>query len=309
MIRMPGKSFRGPLPPLGPEEAVTADALKRSVRRLAGEIGERTAFRPEKLTLAASWIEAELRAMGYEVKDEEYRAQGTACRNLWIEIPGDSRSAEIVVVGAHYDSVVGSPGANDNGSGVAALLEIARALRGASPLRTIRLAAFANEEPPFFQTESMGSLVHARAARSRGEAIAAMVSLETLGYYRDEPGSQAYPPPFSLLYPGTGNFIGFVGNFSSRALICEAIHTFRETTSFPSEGGALPGWITGVGWSDHWAFWQIGCPALMVTDTAPFRYPHYHTPADTPEKVDCDRLARVTGGLARVVLALAGRGK
>jgi Zn-dependent M28 family amino/carboxypeptidase len=228
-------------------------------------------------------------------------------RNLLVQVQGGDRSGEIVVVGAHYDSVLGSPGANDNATGVAGLIELARAFKGSAPRRVLRFVAFSNEEPPFFQTAEMGSRVHARAARLRGERIVAMLSLETMGCYCEDKGSQRYPPLFRFLYPDTGNFIGFVGNYRSRALVRDAIRIFRETTPFPSEGGAPPGKLPGVGWSDHSSFWQEGYPALMVTDTAPFRYPHYHTGGDTPEKIDYDRLARVISGLVRVVSGLANR--
>jgi hypothetical protein len=147
----------------------------------------------------------------------------------------------------------------------------------------------------------MGSRVHAARARQRGDDIVAMFSLETIGYYSDTPGSQQYPPPFSLLYPDRGNFIGFVGDLSSRALVRSSIRTFRETTPFPSEGLAAPRFVKGVGWSDQWAFWQEGYPGIMITDTAPFRYPHYHEPTDTPDRLDYNRMARVVAGLRRVV--------
>ena len=158
-----------------------------------------------------------------------------------------------------------------------------------------------NEEPPFFQTGQMGSVIYAERSRKGGENIVAMLSLETIGYYTDEPGSQKYPPPFSLFYPSTGNFIGFVGNFSSRPLVRKVVSIFRRSASFPSEGAAIPDFITGVGWSDHWAFYRAGYPALMVTDTGPFRYPYYHDSQDTPDKVDYDRMARVVAGLEKVV--------
>jgi hypothetical protein len=163
-----------------------------------------------------------------------------------------------------------------------------------------------NEEPPFYLTGEMGSLVHARLARQRGEAIVAMLSIETVGYYTDAERSQHYPFPFGLLYPSQGNFVGFVGNLGSRGLVRRAIGAFRRAAAFPSEGLAAPAFIPGIGWSDHWSFWQQGYPAAMVTDTAVFRYGPYHTKADTPEKVSYDALARVVAGLERVVADLAG---
>jgi peptidase M28-like protein len=306
MVSMPGESWRGALPPLTAKEERIAGALEGHVVRLAGTIGERRVLRAATLEEAAAWIEEQLRGLGYVVESEEFQADGKRCRNLRAEIPGGARQAEVVVVGAHYDSVIGSPGANDNGTGVAALLELARLLKASAPARTVRLAAFANEEPPYFQTEEMGSLVHARAARARGDSIVAMISLETLGYYSDRPGSQSYPWPFNWCYPSTGDFIGFVGNWSSRKLVRRAIDAFRRHARFPSQGGAPPGFIPGVGWSDHWSFWQAGYPGIMVTDTAIFRYPHYHTAQDTPEKIDYRRMARVVAGLEKVVLDLAG---
>lgn len=219
-----------------------------------------------------------------------------------MEITGDT--AEIIVVGAHYDSFDDSPGANDNATGVASVLALAERFIDARPSRTLRFVLFADEEPPYFQSEEMGSLTYARACRDAGERVIGMISVETIGWYSDEPGSQKYPAPLGAVYPDKGNFIGFVANPRSRIFLREVITSFRESTEFPSEGGALPGVLPGIGWSDHWAFWQSGFAALMVTDTAPFRYPHYHTVLDTPDKVDSERIARVTMGLERVIRAL-----
>jgi len=135
-----------------------------------------------------------------------------------------------------------------------------------------------------------------------------MIALETIGCYSDEPGSQAYPPLFNLLYPDTGNFIGFVGNLRSRSLVRRMLGLFRRHASFPSEGCAAPGWVTGIGWSDHWSFWEEGFPAIMITDTAPFRYRHYHSTDDTPDKIDYDRMARVVAGLIDPIRELADNG-
>jgi hypothetical protein len=310
MFRMPGTSWSGPLPPLTAEEEGVRDRLRAHIGKLATEIGPRNVYSKRQLAEAAGWIEGQLRGLGPDIAvlQEEFTVQKVPCRNLWIELggAGGTGAGEIVVIGAHYDSVPLSPGANDNGTGVAALLEIARLLRGRPLARTVRLAAFVNEEPPWFQTDDMGSLVHARGCRARGEKIAAMISLETLGCYSDAPGSQSYPPPLNLIYPTTGNFIAFVGNVANRDLVRAALGSFRRNARFPSEGGAAPDWIPGVGWSDHWSFWQAGYPAIMVTDTAPFRYRQYHEAADTPDKVDHDRLARVVAGVAKVVEDLAG---
>jgi hypothetical protein len=306
MLRMPLESYRGPWVPLSPEETALRDALRRDVRVIAGEIGNRNWFVHPRLVEAAAWIEASLAQAGYKVRRLGYEVRGKTCHNLEVEIPGRTRPEEIVVIGAHYDSVHGCPAANDNGSGVAALLALARAFGGAKPERTIRFVAFVNEEPPFYHSSEMGSFVYARECRRRGDRVVAMLSLETIGYYRDERGSQMYPPPFGLFYPSEGNFIAFVGNVRSRALVQRCLATFRREVKFPSEGAALPGFIIGVGWSDHWSFWKAGYPAAMVTDTALFRYPYYHSPEDTPEKLDYDRMARVVAGLERVARDLAG---
>jgi Zn-dependent M28 family amino/carboxypeptidase len=304
-LRMPGKTHSGPLPPLTAEEARIRDRLVAHVGILAGTIGERNLWRYPALSAAADYIEETLAGQGYRPADEPFASGGERVRNIVAVLPGRSVPEEIVLVGAHYDTVSGSPGANDNGSGVAALLELARLLAGRELPRTVRFVAFVNEEAPFFATDEMGSLVHARGASARGERIRAMLSLETIGWYSDRPGSQHYPFPLKYFYPDRANFIGFVGNLGSRALVRRALGSFRRHAHFPSEGAAVPASIEGVGWSDHWAFWQAGYDAIMVTDTAFFRYAHYHGADDTPDKVDYDRTARVVAGLADVVADLA----
>lgn len=288
--------------------------LERHVRALAEEIGERHVWRYDALERAATYIEDSLRSSLYDVVPQAYEVDidhplltpaQRGVHNLEVEVGGRGRAHEIVVIGAHYDSIPGCPAANDNGSGVAAMLEIARLLADRTFERTLRFVAFVNEEPPFFRTSRMGSMVYAQRCRQRREKVVAMISLETIGYYSDEPASQRYPFPFSLFYPSVGNFIGFIGNLASRRLVRRVVSSFREHTSFPCEGAAVPGWITGIGWSDHWAFWKAGYPALMATDTALFRYPWYHTPQDTVDKIDFERMALVVAGLANVVEDLA----
>ena len=306
MLRMPGKSHTGPMPPLQERESQLAEALRRDVVTLAEEIGVRCIDEYENLTAAEAFIENSLSEMGYAVRRQEFEAEGVTCANLDVEIPGTGEGGEIIVVGAHYDSVPYSPAANDNASGIAGMLALARLFAGKSGEQTLRFAAFANEEMPYFQTPRMGSLVYAQACKKRGDRISAAIILETIGYYTDEKESQAYPFPIGLLYPSVGNFAAFVGDIRSRGLVREAVGIFRKNASFPSEGGAFPQSVPGVGWSDHWAFWRQGYPALMVTDTAPFRYPHYHSPNDTPDKIDYERMARVVAGLECVAAELAG---
>jgi Zn-dependent M28 family amino/carboxypeptidase len=305
MTSMPGTSYSGPLKPLPAHEIDLRDRLRAHVEKLAGEIGVRCVLRPEGLRDAAAYIKREFEEPGYAVSRQSFEADGVTCHNLEVEIVGKDRREEIVVIGGHYDTGYSNPGANDNGSGTAAVLELAHSFARTAPSRTLRFVAFVNEEPPYFQTELMGSRVYAKRCRERGENVVAMLSLETMGYYSDDAGSQEYPFPFSYFYPSTGNFVGFVGNLASRNLVRKVVGLFREQVEFPSEGGALAPWLTGVSWSDHWSFWQEGYPALMVTDTAPFRYPHYHSPQDTPAQIHYDTLARVVGGLESVVAELA----
>jgi len=298
--------------------------LRTHVRRLGGDIGERHVWRPRELNAAADYIAAHLSETGYRLNAQWYRAASTDVRNIVADMEANVGSGELVVIGAHYDSVPGCPGANDNGSGVAALLEVAGACARSLPTltRAVRFVAFVNEEPPFFQTADMGSLVFARAARERKDNIVAMLSLETIGYYSSEPGSQQYPvapmviAPFVLSahegrlrrgrLPREGDFIAFVGNTASGRLLRKCLRAYAATgPRVPAVGAAAPAWIPGVGWSDHWAFWQCGYPALMVTDTAPFRYPDYHLVSDTPDKLEYGGFTEVVRGLIDTVLELA----
>lgn len=303
---MPGRSYRGALAPLTHEEQRTRDRLSEHVRVLAEEIGERHVWRRDALERAADYVEASLTSAGLGVRSQEYVVDGTRVRNLETEIAGRDHSPQVVVVGAHYDTVTGSPGANDNGTGVAALLELARRWANRRPQHALRFVAFVNEEPPFCFTRAMGSRVYARRCRERHELVVGMLSLETLGCYSELRSSQRYPFPFGLLYPRSGNFIGFVANLTSRRLVRRCVAAFRRHTAFPSEGTAAPGYLPGIFWSDHWSFWREGYRAVMITDTAPFRYPYYHTPEDTPDKIDFARTARVVIGLDAVVRELAG---
>src|SRR5574337_989352 len=284
---------------------VSSERLRSHVERLAGQIGERNVSRPEALRAAADYIEAEWRCQGYQVVPRWYDLSGTQWANLEVSRPGSARPDEILLIGAHYDSVRGSPGANDNASGVAALLELSRLFADITPALTVRFVAFVNEEPPFFMTRCQGSVVYAKAVRARGDAIRLMVSLETIGCYSDRRGSQRYPPLFRFFYPSRANFIAFVSDFRSRTLMHRAVQAFRRNSDFPLEHVATFRFIPGVAWSDHWSFWRRGYPALMVTDTAFYRYPYYHTSQDTPEKLAYPDLARVTAGLAEAFAALA----
>jgi len=319
-------SHRGPLPPLTENERALAKRLHDHVCMLAGDIGPRSlTSAPEGLERAAGYIEYVLKGCGYEIEREEYSVQVASHRNVektaktlkfplethktWnviAELPGVS--PDVVLVGAHYDSVYDCPAANDNGSGVAALLEIARSLRMQELKKTLRFVAFTNEEPPFFTTNEMGSQIHANRCKERGDRISAMICLETIGYFSDEPNSQKFPhSAFGLIYPKIGNFISFVSNMQSSELMNRCLSTFRNSVKFPSEGIAVPSQIKGVDFSDQRNFWKHGYPGLMVTDTAFYRYPHYHEETDTPDKLDYNNLARVVTGLIAVVEDLVSR--
>ena len=306
---MPGTQHRGPMPEPSAEISAVAAQLEAHVVMLSHTIGERRAQHGDSLDRARAYIAAVIGKFDESgqspAKLEDLGAEGSGAKNVIFELSG--ASADVVLVGAHYDSSPGTPGANDNASGVAATLELARRLSTRRFVKAIRFVLFANEESPYFQTPGMGSLVHARGCRQRGEHIDAMLSLESLGYYSDTPGSQRYPWPIGLLYPDRGNFIGFVGNLGSRSLVRRAIALFRDVTPIPSEGAALPAQIPGVGWSDHWAFWEFDYPAIMVTDTAVYRDPHYHEPNDVSVNLDFMKLAHATLGLQQVIEQLAGR--
>jgi Zn-dependent M28 family amino/carboxypeptidase len=284
---------------------VTAPALEGHVRKLAGEIGERHVFRPQSLAAARDYIHSCWQAEGYGVETQEYEVMDIPCANLSITLPGTRLPGQVVLTGAHYDTVRGSPGADDNTSGVAALLELSRRLSACRPGRTIRLVAFVNEEWPFFYGGQMGSAVYARAARQRNEDIRAMFSLEMLGCYKDEPRSQRYPPFLGRGRPNRGDFIAFVANLRSRRLLDRALSAFKASSDFPVEGTATFGWLPGVSWSDHLSFWRVGYPALMITDTAFFRYRYYHSSEDTPEKLDYARMALVVEGVAEMLIKVA----
>lgn len=305
MIVMPGTTHRGPLPAITPEEVALADELRRDVQTLAGEIGPRSPFQHRKMGEAASYIIERLRAAGFAMHEEVPVPAGAQTPTIVVEVPGTTRASEIVIVGAHYDTFYETPGADDNASGVAGTLALAQRFAGRPQARTLRFAIFVNEEPPHFWTPEMGSWVYAKACRARGDNVVAMWSLESIGFYSDAPGSQRYPTPLNLVYPSTGDFIAFVGNVGSRALVRDTVASFRRVAAFPSQGAALPGVLPGVGWSDHWSFWQEGYPALMVTCTAPYRNPNYHKVTDTPNTLDYERTARVVAGLERVLQELA----
>jgi hypothetical protein len=306
-LNLPGASYRGPLPKPGPELRALADRLRGHVNALAEEIGERHVEDPRALQRTIDYIRDRFRAYGYVPHMREYGGANALFVNIEVEIHGRELPGEILLVGAHYDTVWLTPGADDNASGVAVLLEISRILAGRRPQRTLRLVAFANEEFPHYGTERMGSRAYAERAAQRGERIVGMFSLEMVGFYSDQPGSQRYPRIIRRFFPGTGDFLAFVSNLHSRALLHAAIGSFRRHARFPSEGLAAPiALVPDITRSDHAMFWLAGYPAVMITDTAEYRNPNYHQVGDLPDTLDYLRMARVTEGLAAMVAELAG---
>ncbi len=281
-----------------PDQAMVQN-LKSHVVTLAQEIGERNSQKPENYRKAQEYLVHTLESYGYQVNLQAYPVADGEAANIWTVRPG---SPEILVMGAHYDSFPGTPGADDNASGCAALLELGRLLKEQAGGPTVHLVFFANEEPPYFQTEAMGSLVYARASRESGLELLGMISLESLGFYSDDDQSQNFPPGITG-YPETGNFVGFVSNLESKPFMERCLSAFVAADTLPAEGLAAPSAIQGVGWSDHWSFWQVGYNALMITDTAPFRNPPYHRSSDTPETLDYVRLAAVVEGVFQVVMS------
>jgi len=315
MIAMPGVAVPAPARVDAADEARLQAQLLRHVSAIAGERNWR---RPEALEAAAMYIEGQLKAMGYRIIRQEVPSKSGPVRNIEVRLEGAPGQAGkgVVVIGAHYDSAQNTPAANDNGSGVAVLLELARDFSGrrAAPgFGGVNLVFFVNEEPPHFKTSMMGSWVYAAELEARKQQVAAMYSLETMGAYYDAAGSQHYPlPGFALVYPDQGNFLGFISDSGARAAVREAVGAFRTTARLPSEGVAAPALLQGIDWSDHWSFRQHGFPGVMVTDTALFRYPHYHMPEDTPDRIDYRRLAKATLGLRDMFSSLyleAGQGK
>ncbi|MDY7098127.1 MAG: M20/M25/M40 family metallo-hydrolase [Pseudomonadota bacterium] len=294
---VPGQSYAGPAST--PDNPALAARLREHVTILAQD--RRNIDRPQTVIATKAYISQQLEALGYSVRQQEVIAPAS---NLIVRIDAKSPGSKTLILGAHYDTAGSSPGADDNASGVAALIEIARLLKpmtGRSKLN-VELVFYANEEPPYFKTGAMGSYVHAISIDDPN-AVVGMISLESMGYFSDEDGSQNYPFPLSLRYTDTGNFIAFVGTTASRDFLRGSIDEFRKSARIPSVGGTAPSIVQGVDWSDHWGYTKVGIPAFMITDTAPFRNPNYHRTSDTPDTLDYNRLALVTEGIGAMLEA------
>lgn len=292
------------------DQAAIETNLRLHVDRLAGLIGPRHLDKPKTIQATVGYIQGQWAEMGFAVQHETYDALGCEATNLIVERLGTQRLDEIVLLGAHYDTVFSTPGADDNASAVAVLVEVSRILKHHDPKRTIRFVAFACEEPPYFNLDAMGSQHHARQARRRDERIVGMLCLEMVGYYRDEVGSQKIPPAIPRwihrFLPNKGNFLAAVGNLSSWKLCWKFRRGFKAgAREMPLFSICLPERINEIRLSDNSSFWDQGYPALMLTDTSFLRNPHYHQASDTPDTLDYRRMAQVTLGVAAAVEFLA----
>lgn len=303
-VKMPGESLTDDLPPITPEISALSQRLQGHVQHLSEQIGERSAGQRIKLDETADYIEQEFEKLGYIPVNRTFGEE--QFRNIEVDLYGTDKRNEILVIGAHYDTTWLTPGADDNASGVAGLLEIAGILKDRRYSRTIRFIAFANEEVPNYRRAEMGSMDSAKRSYTRTELITGMIALEMIGYYSSSAGSQRYPNIMKWFYPDTGNFIGFISNLASRDLQWKAISYFREQAVFPSEGLIAPEWLErSIRRSDHASYWYYDFPAIMVTDTAFLRNPHYHRSGDVYTTLDYDSMARVVSGLASMIESLA----
>ncbi len=288
--------------------AAIEQQLLLHVDRLAGLIGPRTLAKPKTIQATLGYIRGQWESMGYEVAEEAFDALGTQATNLVVNKVGIRAPDQTILLGAHYDTVPSTPGADDNASAVAVLLEVSRLLKAHTGGRTTRYVAFACEEPPYFHLDSMGSGYHARQSALRGDKILGMLCLEMVGYFRDEVGSQKVPvsiPRFlHRFFPRRGNFLAAVGNMRSWKLACGFRRGFKRATRLPLFSICLPEKINEIRLSDNSSFWDYGFPALMLTDTSFLRNPNYHLASDTPDTLDYRRMTEVTIGVASALRRL-----
>lgn len=280
-----------------------ARRLRGHVVTLAETIGERAAHQPRRQRRARDYVVRRLREMGYQPRTLRYTSKwmgsfknGTPFDNVLAVLPGEG--GEVFVVGAHYDTTTGTPGADDNASGVAVMLETARLLKSKKLPFGVHFVAFGTEEPPAFGTRNMGSSHYARRLRKAEAKVRGMISLEMLGYYNPQRGSQLYPPFMHLFYPSHGDYLSVVGNWRSRGLLRWFLKGWRGATDFPVHGALLPGVLSNLALSDQLNFWTEGYPALMLSDTAFYRNPYYHQSTDKPDTLDYEKMAVVTRALA-----------
>lgn len=286
------------VPPISPAR------LETHVRMLSETFFPRDVTHPDNLDRVAAYIRHEFVQAQGRVSEQPYTVAGRTYRNVLALFGPDTK--ERIVVGAHYDTAGMQPGADDNASGVAGLIELASLLREASLPLCVELVAFTLEEEPHLLSAPMGSAVHAASLRQQNIPVQVMFSLEMIGYFTDAPHSQRFPLPFlAAVYPSQGNFIAIVGNLSQGLVIRQIKQVMRSASSLSVHSLNAPRFVPGVDFSDHRNYWQAGYHAVMVTDTAFYRNPHYHTKQDTADTLDYGRMAMVVQGVYAAVLASA----
>jgi Zn-dependent M28 family amino/carboxypeptidase len=276
--------------------------LHEIVTVLAGRIGVRTFRDVERLEQAANHITGQFENFGYQTMKQPFPFAGQTYYNIVAELTGKVSPEKVLVVGAHYDTVRTTPGADDNASGVAGVLGLAKLLAGKPLGKTVRFVAFGLEEPPVYRSRNMGSYHYAQGLKRKNERVEGMICLEMIGYFCDRKGCQHYPLPFmNLKYPNAGNYISIVGNLKSKSFTQSVAQGFGRGTDLPALTLNAPPVVLGIDFSDHWSFYQFGYRALMVTDTAFYRNPHYHAPTDLPQTLDYIRMAKVMKGLKKAL--------
>ncbi|MDP8263042.1 MAG: M28 family peptidase [Candidatus Ancaeobacter aquaticus] len=286
------------------ENSELIENLKKHVIKLSDEIGDRSVFKYEQLCEAEKYITEELVSYGYTVTFQEYTILNKQVKNIIVTRRGTKTPEDMIIVGAHYDSTL-NPGADDNASGVAGLLELARFMADKNTGSTIEFAAFPAEEPPFFDSEDMASLVYAKAAKKGKVNIKGVLILEMIGYFDKKPRTQTYPNfAGALVYPNRGDFIAVLGNLKSINLVGAIRSCFKKQSRFPMKPIITFNYASAVHFSDHWAFWQEGYRAVMITDTSFYRNHHYHTETDTYDTLDYESMAEIVRGLKGTLIEL-----
>jgi hypothetical protein len=278
--------------------------LEAHVRMLSTQFHPRDESHPENLDRAAAYIRAEFEKAEGVVSEQPYEVNGKTYRNVIAWFGPETK--QHIIVGAHYDTAGPFPGADDNASGVAGLIELAQLLGSKELPVRVELVAFTLEEPPYFRTAHMGSAIHAASLRQQGVNVRAMVSLEMIGYFSDEPESQKFPTSFlGAFYPSRGDFISVVGTLGEGLLVRRVKAAMRGASPLPVYSINSPSSVPGVDFSDQLNYWNAGYHAVMITDTAFFRNQNYHTAYDTPDRLDYKRMAMVVEGVHAAVLVLA----
>lgn len=279
--------------------------LHQHVHQLSEVIGSRSVFEYEKIIAAKDYIETFLKDLGLEYTLQSFQYRERTFSNIIVTLEGQKEPEEIFIIGAHYDTVFATPGADDNASAVAVLLELCRLLKDYQPSQTLKLIFFVLEEPPTFKTKYMGSYVYAKTAKENKEKIYGMISLEMMGYYSDKKGAQLYPLPLmSLFYPKVPNFIGVVGDLKSRKLVKKIANSIKKSCTIPVETLSTVKFVPGVDFSDHGSFWKMGYPAVMITDTAFYRNPNYHSISDTIATLNFDKMMELLTGIKQAAVDL-----